>query len=29
MGGWARNPKLKEVGHIALTALLNDIQGEI
>jgi hypothetical protein len=28
MGGWALDRKLKEVGHIALTALLNDIQGE-
>ncbi|KAK4443792.1 S-adenosyl-L-methionine-dependent methyltransferase [Podospora aff. communis PSN243] len=27
MGGWALDPKLKEVGKIALTALLNDIQG--
>ncbi|KAK0649850.1 S-adenosyl-L-methionine-dependent methyltransferase [Cercophora newfieldiana] len=27
MGGWALDKKLKEVGEIALTALLNDIQG--
>jgi len=27
MGGWALDKKLKEVGEVALTALLNDIGG--
>ena len=27
MGGWALDPKRKEVGEVALTALLNDVSG--
>jgi len=28
MGGWAKDPKLKELGRVALAALESDVEGE-